>query len=480
MDNAASSLGTPLEAARDASAGIVSPLPTTLRRLSSVRVQAYFFLFGVATLLPWNCLLSVMAFMDIVSFKGRGWTLLCSPLYNTGSLTTQLFMLFAGQFLTTWKIISVSLPFGAACCLVLVLSLSTTLPETVRFPLGLVSVVCSGCSVAGLLQSSIGELCGKLTAQYGPVAAHNSNGLAAAGVLSLVLADLLAVVGSQALAARSLFVITAVVLLGCLGALVDLVRSGTLFPSSDVQCSSPTPPSNYDLRIIVGVDDLKPPGCNAPEEMVKANPVPIGAEIISCSMNPTSLSSDASAQGSSSQLSRRESLQRVYGSVARGWRQEVNLMVIFFQTFVVFPAVCLKWTPQHGWMQQESYGLVMVSIFQLLDLFGRLLCTLPIVIRSCGTGSKLWIFVFLRTLLLPLFFVGWRQPDSFFGTFIVQAILVALLAFSNGGLCNLAFTLGCSGAAAIDVDIVGRALPLSLNTGIVLGSVASAVSISLL
>lgn len=415
--------------------------------MRSVFVQVSFFIFGTAVLLPWNCILSAMAYMDLVAFPGRGWTLLVSPLFNGLSLTTQALMLFAGEFFTTWKIICFALPVGAACSVVVLLCLSTSVvsSEALGFCGALGGCLCLAVSISGLLQCSTASLSAELMAEHGPLPAHLSNGLAMAGIVSLVVASAVSASSGQALAAKALFLVSAAIIAICIFPLVAFLRTGTI-------------PLHKEER---------------------SDEWPSSPALSSASSEVRLARADCSREMSPGIMRRRSSVERVSSGVARAWKQEINLCANYVQTFLVFPAVTLKWVPSDGFMSQENYGLLMVSTFQVFDLVGRLICTWPQLLRLFPPGDKVWISVLLRTLSLPFFFVCWWCPIRFFQSCAFQVFLVGFLALSNGILTNLAFLYGTSHASQTERDIVGRAMPLFLSFGIVLGSILSSAVVSL-
>lgn len=470
-----------------------APLPT----MSSASVQASFFLFGTAVLLPWNCILSAMAYLENVAFPGYHWTLIVTPGYNSLALTSQALMLFVGECFTPWKLLGVSSVFGAICCMLVMLSVS----PLVSSPSGSFSGALAGSLglavfAGGGLQSSASQMASQLMKEHGPCPAQFSNGLAAGGVLSLTVASVVTALSSQEWATEFLFLVSAATCCACIVPLVQFLRTGTIPMVKEVlvedgQSALTTPTNSTEsisltpaLFLDVNEGPASPPAvgpCSPP--LRKDNLTNITNARIQSPVNlntPNSPRSVYSRASSGDIPRRRSSIARVSSGVVSAWKTEVNLCSIYIQTFLVFPALTLKWEPNDVAMSQEDYGLALVSVFQAFDLVGRLLCTSPKLIRWFPPGDKVWICVLLRTLLMPFFFVCWLHPVSIFRTCALRMALVGLLALSNGILTNLSFIHGTALCELAQRDIIGRALPLFLGLGIVIGTALSSSAIAVL
>jgi len=252
-------------------------------------------------------------------------------------------------------------------------------------------------------------------------------------------------------------------------------------PMDSTECVSPAPALFLDVHASPLASPATGPALPPLRSESPADTLVLRSESPFNDMIPSPPHSPCSSGSSNGQLARthrRSSLARVSSGVVSARYTEANLCAIYIQTFLVFPAMSLKWQPKDSFMSREDYGLLIVSVYQAFDLVGRLVCTWPKLIRCFPSGDKVWIFVFLRTLLLPFFFVCWLHPVSIFQTCSMQTALVGLLGLSNGILTNLAFLHGTKVASHAELDIVGRALPLFLGLGIVLGTALSSMIIA--
>jgi len=416
-----------------------------------------FFSFGVAALLPWNCLLSSMGFLDLSVFKGLGWTLVLTPLYMTSSLLTQLLLLFVGYKVPTKLMLSVSLSLGLVGALMLLFLCSITardmMDNTVRFQCTLCTCLGLGIVSNGMLQSSAGMLATVLMPEHGSLPAMYSNGMAVAGVLSFVVSLGVTAAAGGGYSIDALFAVLALTFVVSLFDFVRIARNGLV---RDIQ------KNRLDTNALTRLNlETASAGSGSPQAF-----------------------GGLASPGSPSRLSRAISRSSVVsGTLRREWEQQLNLFINYAQTFLVFPVVSSKWNCSGDWVAAETYGLIIVSVFQLGDLTGRLFCSCPSFVERCPSGDKLWVVVMARTVFLPFFFLSWRVPSGLawlFGSSAFHIGLMIVFSLTNGALTSLAFLRGSAGTQAEDRDIVGRALPLAISIGIVAGSACSSCAVVLL
>lgn len=563
-------------------------------------------------LLPWQCLLSNMEYMDLVTFPGCSWTLLLAPLFNAVSMATQAVMLFIGECGSAWKVACFALIPGIPLCLV---PLACLYPEVadgeMRFRVAMGGCLAGSFFVAGLFQSASSQLAVRLAPQHGPLPAHYSNGLGLAGLMAASVSGAATALFGQEVAVHALFLLCTATLTVSFMLLIHLVRSGTFDLEEEAVAEDPLvlsmcaeveeglgsivldeaslrmlegraplatplvsggmvalsaaaiatrPPESTEVNASGGQEEALPEGprleslhsegfrsrasprtaaspaspasprsprspapeeaaegqrsssssppkglhkgASAPDVAMQAS-IPLGEGQLAKSRSASNLgrttsrasrprlhsfSSSGSLQDlrrspSSPTLSRRASsvLSTVSGGVVRAWPKLLAMFVVYAQTFLAFPAVCIQWVPANGWVARETYGMIVVSTFQVSDIIGRLTCTRPSIIKLFPAGPRIWYLIVLRMLTPALCILCWLKPEHrIFGSFAVQASTVGLHGLSQGVLTNLIFMWSSGGAAPGDRDVVGRAVPLCLCVGIVLGSAMSSAAIRLL
>eukprot|EP00747_Dinoflagellata_sp_TGD_P031492 gnl/TRDRNA2_/TRDRNA2_135315_c0_seq1.p1 gnl/TRDRNA2_/TRDRNA2_135315_c0~~gnl/TRDRNA2_/TRDRNA2_135315_c0_seq1.p1 ORF type:complete len:467 (+),score=51.46 gnl/TRDRNA2_/TRDRNA2_135315_c0_seq1:11-1411(+) len=447
------------------------PCLASQSRLSAKEVQSYFFLFGVAVLLPWNFMLSSMEFMNIMVFPTYHWTLTVTPLYTGIGLATNVLLLLVGDSCTTWKLLLPTLLFGVGFAVLPLLSLFKFWEDDVRFFVAMLAIAGLSFCAAGILQSQSGMLAAKLMREHGPLPAHLSNGIAASGLISVVVSVSVTAAAGQGAATKVLFVLLALVLASCLLALCRLWRAGLLAEIDVANAEALQTAENQAFPSIdtVNISMQQPEDRPSEQSPAQARSRPFTSPLFAVSPR---FRQTVLTRRRSSMMSPR--IERIGSGIHSAKRQECNLLICYVQTFLVFPSVALLWEPQGNppFVDQATYGLIMASIFQVFDLLGRLMCSGDRALQICP-GGKIWIVAMLRFLLLPLFVFCWRMPHGVFGLSVLQSLLMAAFGTSNGVLTNLAFMAGSAAARESERDVVGRALLLCISLGIVIGSVLS-------
>lgn len=106
-------------------------------------------------------------------------------------------------------------------------------------------------------------------------------------------------------------------------------------------------------------------------------------------------------------------LQRTLDVLREVAPQALNVWLVFAATMMIFPGVCLEWAPLKGSLfldNKQLFGTLLIGCFQVFDVVGRGLvgCCL-----KCIAPARLWIFIVLRCIYVPLFILGQRQPQWF-------------------------------------------------------------------
>eukprot|EP00929_Paragymnodinium_shiwhaense_P076785 TRINITY_DN39528_c0_g1_i1.p1 TRINITY_DN39528_c0_g1~~TRINITY_DN39528_c0_g1_i1.p1 ORF type:complete len:481 (+),score=72.83 TRINITY_DN39528_c0_g1_i1:122-1564(+) len=463
-------------------------------------VQNCFILFGTAALLPWNVMLNSMGYINFNVFPGRGWSLILTPAWMACSVCTQVLLLWiGGEFIKDRKLILFAAPMAMVCALVLPVCMTEMLPEVTRYRLALGASLGLGILANGIIQSCCGKLAVELMAQHGALPAMYSIGLAAAGIFSFVVSvGGTSTVGHQ-LTFQGLFVLLAVLFLIIFISYCQLLRAGVISKTDEEgeQLTSEAGGSTANLSLAMSMTYAEAGSIVAPVDEAAPTSVVLSMQTVdkaattheqarqsnvSAALSPLSTCSTRSRsprasrgplppQSPSQRLSRRTF--DIAQAVRRNRHQKMNLFILYFQTFLAFPTITTEWRCPPEMMRKDDYQLLLTCVFQVFDLLGRLLCSDERIIKKMPEATRLWMAVALRTLLLPLFVVGWKMPNGVFGTMMFHGSLMAIFALTNGMVTNLAFMFGSTNALPEDRDTVGRALPLATVLGIAVGSALS-------
>jgi hypothetical protein len=160
------------------------------------------------------------------------------------------------------------------------------------------------------------------------------------------------------------------------------------------------------------------------------------------------------------------------------------IFLTFLCTLSIFPSHTVLIQSQHKCQQSSSsssssrlhddlFTPCLFLLFYLADFAGRALSG---VTRLGITAETLWRPVCARFLLIPLLLLC-RVQHSFlplvFENDLWPALFVTLFALSNGFVSTLAMMLGPAMVSARKAPIAGSVMILSLNTGLLAGSVLS-------
>mmetsp|Transcript_22181 Transcript_22181/g.76101 ORF Transcript_22181/g.76101 Transcript_22181/m.76101 type:complete len:416 (+) Transcript_22181:125-1372(+) len=409
-----------------------------------------FALFGCCVLLPWQCMLSSFLYLDSEAFPKCMYGVLLSPVYNGVSVSTQIAMLFLGEYAAAWKFALFALPLATLLCVVPLLGINDSWGDTqLRFKVTFGAILGIAFTVTGLFQSSSSTLASRLSgAQHGQLAEWWSIGMGFAGVFSAGVAGAIQfTVGGEA-AVVAQFGTCVVLMAMSFVRMIVLVRQGVFL--DEPMC--PLAASPHGSRACLAEQwGAQSPTLSLPEP---ASPV----------------------------LTRRPS---VVLTVADGiLRARPFLLAMFFayaETFLVFPLVVSKWKPPN-FMTSEVFGIVSVADVQLFDFIGRLICTSRKIQGRIRVGThNIWYLLSLRLLVPVACILSWQMQDNaFIGSFYTRLVLLMLHGLSQGMLTNLIFAWSYSAATIGSRSIVGRAMPLSLCIGIVVGSAVSSMLVGVL
>lgn len=150
--------------------------------------------------------------------------------------------------------------------------------------------------------------------------------------------------------------------------------------------------------------------------------------------------------------------------------QATNVWLVFATTMSIFPGIVTLWLPEpHSILRKELFGTLLIGCFQIFDVVGR-------SVAGCSSRylppAKLWIFVVLRLLFVPVFILGQRQPEWCFlwGSDLGRLFIVAALAFTNGLLASCAMMFGPQRCDDENREVAGMAMSCIMVCGIFAGS----------
>lgn len=150
--------------------------------------------------------------------------------------------------------------------------------------------------------------------------------------------------------------------------------------------------------------------------------------------------------------------------------QAMNVVIIYAMTMMVFPGVVSKWLPGPSSMfigNQDLFTTINIGIFQVLDTVSRQPAGWSV---KYVNGERLWIYCWLRLLLVPLFMLAQRSPESvIWGSDAGRFLLCSVLAFSNGLLSSWAMMLGPERCTPEKRESAGTVMSACLVIGIFLG-----------
>lgn len=152
--------------------------------------------------------------------------------------------------------------------------------------------------------------------------------------------------------------------------------------------------------------------------------------------------------------------------------QALNVWLVFAVSMSVFPGVLTQWNPGHDSYfkhSKELFGTILIGCFQVFDVVGRSLAS---SCRRCIAPSRLWIWVALRLVFVPLFILGQRAPhlSVLWGSDAGRIFLSAALATTNGLLASCAMMFGPERCAEDRREVAGIAMSCSMVCGILSGS----------
>lgn len=412
---------------------------------------------GICVLLPYNCILTSQPWYDDV-FKGLAFPFTSMLAYSLSLCSVQVLMTLYGELLAIsarmWGAVVGLLLTSAALCLLA--AFEQSVPKIAAY-VACLAVVAVMAMTSALMQSAILGLAGVVGRQ---ISAAVMLGLGISGLVSMFVSLLVrsCLRGSEEFAGR---VSTVTLYAVCIA--ITAVAARVYF-------------SLLARRVpafIEALAFLEHRRKELLEERRRTSRENLEQELPHASF-VTQVSFDMPKDagvlaGGGSEIFLQRSTWNLMGDVRH---QALNAGLVFATTMLVFPGVITKWVPGPGSMfvnDKELFGTLMVGCFQAFDVASRLFagCTakhLP--------PHRLWIFVWLRLLLVPAILLGQRRPEWcwLWGSDMGRFLLTAILAFTNGlfGSCAMIF-----GPEMVDPSYrqtAGMAMSCTMVTGIFAGT----------
>lgn len=373
---------------------------------SEPRVARAFVLLGLTALFPWNCILSATDFLNNTAFADLNWPVYSTPAWMVMGLTSQLAIIFCGSRLGVFAQFFIPLMIIGVGTLLVMILALLPGYDDIRFVVSLFLLAVLGGSL-GVFQGFVFGLAAENMDRFGNLPGHIMVGMGVAGLVSSGLALATQFVSGSLTVAFVVLFLSIVMLSGASIILYGLVRK-------------------------------------------------LVAE-----------RSGVSQQGMSDEL---EPACVTLASMRAGLTYEFAIFFVFAVTFTVFPATASRWEAS-GPLPQSSYVTLVFGDFQVMDTVGRLMAERLRSMRVFGRPGPLWLLIVARVAFVPLFSAcADASRVGLLGSQVVQLVLMALFALSNGLLSSLAMQCAPGHVPAPARGVVGMAMSFFLVAGIVSGS----------
>jgi equilibrative nucleoside transporter 1/2/3 len=141
-----------------------------------------------------------------------------------------------------------------------------------------------------------------------------------------------------------------------------------------------------------------------------------------------------------------------------------HIVNVFVLSFLIFPGLLASPAPSFD-MSQGWFSLIMMCEFNVFDLIGRSLPRYTILLSP----DTVWIGVYLRYLLYPLFFLAAHSDVFSDSSFWVLAFGV-VFSISNGYISSLVMMFAPAKVPAHERGTAGGIMSVALTGGILAGS----------
>lgn len=383
-------------------------------------------------------------------FPGKEFAFMSMLAYSITLVATQIYLSFRGNFYSVGSRISASLISTLALNIfLLVISVLGPGYDTLYVPC---LILCSMLGVANaFLQTSVFGVAGTMGPEMSQAVML---GLGGAGIVSMFLSLTVSFLARDVLSAERRSIIVNAVMFSF--------------------CSAFTILSYWVFFYYLAVQDeegraaLSQMERQREELQLKARRLDNRSTPMAAACNSPSSLEDQSALDLDSQRS-------VNGSViAQVMPQAMNVIIIYVMTMMVFPGIVTKWLPRSGSIFEgnaETLASVNIGIVQVFDTISRQPARWSLKYID---ANRLWMYCWLRLLLIPLFVLGQRAPQSP-GAFIWASdwgrfLLCAVMAYTNGLFSSWAMMIGPNLVEAARRESAGITMSCCLVIGILIGT----------
>jgi len=185
-------------------------------------------------------------------------------------------------------------------------------------------------------------------------------------------------------------------------------------------------------------------------------------------LDPSPLLGDVSSENSdmiNQEDKRYYSLQSInrFSIFKKIWVEAASVFFVFFVTLSLFPGMTSQIPPKS--IRKDLFSILMVFIFQVMDMIGRSLPRWTQIIKS----RVVWLFALIRVVFYPLI-IFCIKPRIFANDAAAIAIM-AVFATSNGYIGTLAMMYGSSSPKLqnYEREAAGTIMSFFLNAGIFTG-----------
>lgn len=431
--------------------------------------RAFAFL-GGCVLLPYNCVLLGQPYYDNHAFKGMQFPFTSMISYSGLLCISQALLTFKGEDLTLDGRMVASTLGTVILCAAFVLA---TFGAHVFHNTAMYIVLLAECATLGVLnavmQTAILGLAGTIGQE---MTAACMLGFGLSGIMSLVLSLVVQAI-DQPIGVTEEMAGLIVTIVGFAFCFLYTIASGGVYR---ILCKNPEASAaiqrvesrRTSIRSMQSpiLDAARRPGSISLHDAQSQRPAEHGA--------PKDGNANGMEMPAFSEAAQASVFQRTKGVLKEVAPQALNVWLVFAVTMSIFPGVLTQWEPGDDSLFKHSkqlFGTLLIGCFQVFDVVGRSLSTADICGR-CIPPSRLWIFVVLRLVFVPVFILGQRAPQLcvLWGSDAGRLFLSALLACTNGLLASLAMMYGPKRCAEDHREVAGIAMSCSMVCGILSGT----------
>ena len=167
-------------------------------------------------------------------------------------------------------------------------------------------------------------------------------------------------------------------------------------------------------------------------------------------------------------LAKTPSLKKIYNDVFwLGW----GLVVLYIQTFLVFPAVMLK--GHISFIKNESWQVwFIITLYNITDTISRFLTERWMILTTPTTI----LATLIRFIFIAFAFLSAYEVPIFSNDF-VKMINLLMIGFTNGYIGNWQVIIACKKALYHEKELTSKFMSFFLALGILLGSIITSFGV---